>query len=86
MSLGTGDLGERIDGDNLEPTRETKGDELMNIYQICRARMETDRMPAQVQAFAQRWSDWKERNGLMDFTDLIEVCLREVEHPPETRT
>ncbi len=45
MSLGTGDLGERIDGDNLEPVRETQGDELMETYQICRARMETERCP-----------------------------------------
>ena len=82
MSLGTGDLGERIDGDNLEPARETVGDELMDFYQICRARMETDRMPGRVAAFAERWSEWKDRNGLMDFTDLIETCLRETEWAP----
>ena len=85
LSLGSNDLGEKIDGDNLEPTRETAGDELMEIYQICRARMiETERMPASVQAYAQRWSDWKEANELMDFTDLIETCLREVPTAPNS--
>ena len=82
MSLGSKDLGELIDGDNLEPTRETQGDELMDYYQICRARMETERMPARVQAFAKRWTEWKARNGLMDFTDLIETCLRDVGQAP----
>ena len=38
LSLGSNDLGEKIDGDNLEPARETAGDELMEIYQICRCR------------------------------------------------
>ena len=84
LSLGSNDLGEKIDGDNLEPARETPGDELMEIYQICRARMEIKRMPARVQAFAQRWSDWKEANGLTDFTGLIETCLREVPTAPNS--
>ena len=84
LSLGSNDLGEKIDGDNLEPARETPGDELMEIYQICRARMEIKRMPARVLAFAQRWSDWKEANGLTDFTGLIETCLREVPTAPNS--
>ena len=85
LSLGSNDQGEKIDGDNLEPIRETDGDALMEIYQICRARMiETERMPASVQAFAQRWSDWKEANGLTDFTGLIETCLREVPTAPNS--
>ena len=82
LSLGAGDVGEKIDGDNLEPTQTTLGDELMSIYQIFRARMSADRMPAQVSAFAQRWTEWKEANGLMDFTDLIETCLRDVTMAP----
>ncbi len=82
MSLGSGDLGGRIDGDNLKPERETPGDDMMSRYQMCRARMETERMPAPVQAFAKRWTDWKQRNGMVDFTDLIETCLREVDLAP----
>ena len=82
MSLGSTDLGGKIDGDNLEPARETLGDELMDLYQIHRARMDMERMPARVVAFGQRWKAWKEQNGLMDFTDLIETCLHEVEMAP----
>ena len=84
LSLGSNDLGERIDGDNLEPTTVTRGDDLMSQYQICRARMETEQMPAPVQAFAQRWKAWKENNGLLDFTDLIEICLDGVSTAPGT--
>ena len=82
MSLGSNDLGERIDGDNLEPARETKGDDLMAQYQILRARMETDRMPGSVITFVKRWDDWKERNMFLDFTDLIYVSLMEVSSAP----
>ena len=82
MSLGSTDLGGKIDGDNLEPARETTGDELMDLYQIHRARMDMERMPARVEAFGQRWKAWKEENGLMDFTDLIETCLREINQAP----
>ena len=84
MSLGPADLGGKIDGDNLEPIRETLGDELKELYQIYRARMDTERMPARVDAFGQRWKAWKEANGLMDFTDLIETCLREVPTAPNS--
>ena len=35
-----------------------------------------------VEAFAQRWKEWKEESGLMDFTDLIETCLEEVSTAP----
>ena len=55
LSLGPTDLGGKIDGDNLEPVRETPGDQLMDLYQLHRARMDTERMPAQVVAFGQRW-------------------------------
>ena len=82
MTLGPTDLGGKIDGDNLEPVRETLGDVLLDLYQIHRARMDTERMPARVVAFGQRWKAWKEANGLMDYTDLIETCLQEVELAP----
>ena len=82
MSLGSTDLAGKIDGDNLEPVRETLGDVLLDLYQIHRARMDTERMPARVVAFGQRWKTWKEANGLMDFTDMIEMCLRDVELAP----
>ena len=82
LSLGPTDLGGKIDGDNLEPVRETPGDQLMDLYQLHRARMDTERMPAQVVAFGQRWKAWKEANGLMDFTDMIETCLRETDLAP----
>ena len=84
LSLGKNDLGERIDGDNLGETTvgDTEGDRLMSAYLIYRARMATDRMSGKVEALAQRWTEWKEENGLMDFTDLIETCLEEIPTAP----
>ena len=55
----------------------------MSRYQIHRARMETHRMPDDVAAFAAAWTQWKLELGLMDFTDLIEVCLRDVPTAPD---
>ncbi len=33
--------------------------------------------PGNVLDFWHRWKDWKETEGLLDFTDLIETCLKE---------
>ena len=33
-------------------------------------------------AFARRWAEYKQANGLMDFTDLIDTCYREVYTAP----
>lgn len=33
--------------------------------------------------FAQLWTEYKQANGLMDFTDLIETCLRDVALAPK---
>jgi len=35
-----------------------------------------------VQELHEMWSDWKAMHYLLDFTDLIEICLRDVERAP----
>jgi DNA helicase-2/ATP-dependent DNA helicase PcrA len=40
--------------------------------------------PPNVREFAQRWTKYKQANGLMDFTDLIDTCLREVAVAPKS--
>ena len=84
MSLGKNDLGERIDGDNLEPIRgDMIGDQLMAEYQILRARMvPLEQMPSRIQQFATEWEEWKKGNGMLDFTDLINICLQDVVSAP----
>ena len=55
----------------------------MNAYQILRARMvPRERMSPDIQEFAKHWQEFKERNGLVDFTDLIETALQDIEAAP----
>ena len=66
------------DEDVVEPpAHNEKGDALMNAYQTFRARMVPD-LPDDIRAFAREWNAWKRENGLMDFCELIETCLRDV--------
>ena len=82
LSLGTNDLGTRIDGDNLEPTAGgTLGDRLMAEYQLARARMSTQLTP-NASLFADKWEAWKKDRFLLDFTDLIQTCLQDVDYAP----
>lgn len=59
---------------------KTPGDRLREHMDILRAR----RVPRQHEAwnkcrpFADAWDRWKADTGLMDFTDLLETCLRDV--------
>lgn len=39
--------------------------------------------PATLRAFGKLWSEYKHENGLLDFTDLIENCLRDVAIAPK---
>ena len=82
MSHAAGDAMQSIDDDNLEPVYETRGDRLLAQYQIYRARMNTSNMPDMVVKFSKMWEPWKQENGLLDFPDLIQTCLRDVPAAP----
>jgi len=64
--------------------KATVGDELLAQADIYRARMlpREKWLRASVAEFFDAWCTWKEANYLMDFTDLIEAALRDVEKPP----
>lgn len=48
--------------------------------QILRARAKPEETwPLGVRAFASKWTAWKREAGYLDFTDLLEVCLRDVD-------
>lgn len=72
---------DRIEGDNLDESRQAPGDRLMEIYQLLRARMATA-YPYDVDRMATAWKAWKAEGGLMDFTDLVERCLDTVPTAP----
>ena len=80
--MGGRDRERNIDEDNIEPPTDSPGDQLMARYQTHRARMDTA-LPHDVAAFAQAWTEWKNSNRLMDFTDLIETCLRDTPVAPD---
>lgn len=78
--------GERADEDAPLEGRlpgETNGDELLNQMNLYRARLTPrDRWDFAVRHFASAWDSWKREAGYLDFTDLIETCLDDVEIAP----
>ena len=75
--------GEESGGDELEA--EKRGDELLGELNRLRGMMTPIRVgwcTDSVVAFAKKWTEYKDENGLMDFTDLIENCLRDVPFAP----
>lgn len=74
-----------MDEDNADPLPpgETPADQILNNIMVKRARMQgMDYLSSPERTFLERWAQWKEANNLLDFTDLLEVCLREVSHAP----
>lgn len=62
---------------------EGSADDLLNKYNIMRAKMtRREFWRADVRAFAARWESWKEENGLIDFSDMIENALLEIDEMP----
>jgi superfamily I DNA/RNA helicase len=73
--------GAEIDTENPEWDRRTgtPGDEMSNEYHLLRARMVDHRIwPSRVVSFARKWERWKQDFGTIDFTDMIEIALRDV--------
>jgi DNA helicase-2/ATP-dependent DNA helicase PcrA len=75
----------KIDGeDAAEDDRQLKnGDRLLQQMNRCRAMMlPQGSWPAEACEFRERWNNHKRANGLLDFSDLIEVALRDVAVAP----
>ena len=71
MSIAKRDM----DADNLDSGGSSNvGDAHLESYQMLRARQATV-MPPILEVFVQKWKDWKRANDLVDFTDLIEICV-----------
>ena len=64
---------------------KTQGDEIFTQMQLRRARMiPKDLWSKTLLDFSRVWEDWKERNGYMDFTDLIEESIRSLPAAPQS--
>ena len=67
-----------VDHAAIDQNPETQGDGLLNQLDIYRGRRTPkDRWPASVRAFEKAWTAWKQSEGVLDFTDLIEYSLNE---------
>lgn len=70
--------GDGIDLDEPEQYFDTEADRIFALYQVRRAQMlDRPQWEPDVQAFAASWDRWKESAGVVDFTDMIEIALRE---------
>ena len=74
--------GEESDED--DDGQEKGGDELLGQLGRVRGLMRPKALwPATLIQFEALWSEYKRENGLLDFTDLIETCLRDVRVAPK---
>ena len=66
------------------PTVATDGERLLmevNVLRQRRAPIELSRQA--VRAFAREWDEWKHKAGMIDFTDMIELALDDVDVLPQ---
>ncbi len=76
----------RLDGEDSHGEEESvlrSGDQLLQQLNCCRGRMlSQENWPAAVREFGSRWSRYKGANHLLDFSDLIDTALRDLEFAP----
>jgi DNA helicase-2/ATP-dependent DNA helicase PcrA len=69
---------EEVSDDGLKP-----GEHLLQQLNQYRGRMiDPKRWPAEIRDFERDWTRYKRESGLLDFSDLIDVCLRDVAVAP----
>jgi len=79
LSGGKGSL----DESTVDQSYEKPGDELFAHMHSLRARMINPEMwPPSIQAVAAQWREWKAENGLIDFTDMLEMALADIHVAP----
>lgn len=62
---------------------EKRGDNLLAQMDVLRAQMRPRFLwPPHVAMFARKWEDWKDQCGYLDFTDLLEKCLTDLDTAP----
>jgi superfamily I DNA/RNA helicase len=82
LALSKRDRQDKLDGEDV-PEDEVEGDRSGNamLERLGRMRglmLDRQYWPAMLRTFEQKWTEYKQANGLLDFTDLIETCLRDV--------
>lgn len=86
MKLNAGITKQSTDDDVVEPLRaneESPGDKNYAEMNRLRAKMRPIELwPDNVRAFYRLWQQWKTEVGIHDFTDLLEISLRDVATAP----
>ncbi|MBI4463139.1 MAG: ATP-dependent helicase [Acidobacteria bacterium] len=76
----------RLDGEeggDDDSKLQKDGDAMLQQLSRCRGLMiRPESWPATVRQFATQWQEYKNSLGLLDFCDLIDVCLRDVSVAP----
>lgn len=82
MKIGKAASEKKGDGDDIVEVpipSDAPGDKLLAELGRYRARMiDSALWPESVRAFASLWNNWKRESRLVDFTDLLEIALRDV--------
>jgi superfamily I DNA/RNA helicase len=78
----------RLESDSAGAEDDTElaknGDEILRELSRVRGLMiPQSRWPIVLSQFAQKWTEYKHSLGLLDFTDLIETCYRDVSAAPK---
>jgi len=69
--------------DAAEANYISEGDEIASRYQVYRAMMRPRSLwETEIRHFADAWEDWKRQNEYIDFTDMIEMALNDIEYAP----
>jgi DNA helicase-2/ATP-dependent DNA helicase PcrA len=87
MQLSSGMVKATADDDIVEPIKaskdETPGDKNYREMNIFRAKMRpVESWPDSVKTFHKLWNVWKTESGIHDFTDLLEIAIRDVAVAP----
>lgn len=72
-----------LDEPSADSANHTDGDKMLIRYRLHRARMKPlGELEPITLRFAKAWEEWKERNGYVDFTDMISKTLESDDPPP----
>jgi len=85
LQIGGG--GRDVDDPYADAVPEDRGSLLLGALNRMRNMLVPEESrPAAVREFSVRWEDWKRSNDMIDFTDMIEICRRDLDEAPGSPT
>lgn len=82
LTIGGGSAPD-VDEPSSEWNPRGEGDKLYSAMNLYRARMTPrEAWPVNVQNFARLWDEWKDGAKCLDFTDIVEICYRDLPTAP----